>query len=183
MDVSRIGAFNPSVKINWQILTAREILRFNDLGVQVPDEYLIWANDFLNSVYDGDKDKVTFEMAHIKSQRENEGIQVTDIKQPEVVSDLNEGEDAYDDSVGDVKDLSQKSDLQVVQPENQQPVEEGTNLRNQAKSSIKKSKSLAKSTLNSENLINADKNKSNDEIALLDQEMRILISNADNLRQ
>ena len=69
MDISRIEAYNPS-RIDWKRLTAKEIMQYKNRGVEVPDIYLQWANDFLNTVEAQRNDQITYENA--ESQARNQ---------------------------------------------------------------------------------------------------------------
>lgn len=60
MNISRIEAYNPVIKINWQILTARQILDYKNLGAEVPDVYLNWAKEFIVSIQENDNDTITY---------------------------------------------------------------------------------------------------------------------------
>lgn len=62
MDVSAIGTFNPN-SINWRNLTAKEILKYKKQGVEVPNIYIQWANEFLRNVEKYDNDEITYENA------------------------------------------------------------------------------------------------------------------------
>ena len=55
MDVTRIEAA-PTKIIDWRRLTAKEIIKYNNEGVEVPPQYLSWAVDFRQSLEDNDKD-------------------------------------------------------------------------------------------------------------------------------
>lgn len=70
MDVSRVEAYNPN-KILWQMLTAKEILKYEEQGVDVPDIYLQWAQNFINSVNWYKNDEVTYEVAQINELNTN----------------------------------------------------------------------------------------------------------------
>lgn len=70
MDVSRIEAYNPN-KINWRNLTAKEILKYQKQGVEVPDVYVQWAHEFLNNLQKYDNDDVTYEKARSVERHEN----------------------------------------------------------------------------------------------------------------
>lgn len=67
MNVTRIEVLNIQ-NINWQFLTARQIIDYGQTGVEVPDIYLSWAKDFLNSV--NADDETTYEMAHTQQPDE-----------------------------------------------------------------------------------------------------------------
>lgn len=60
MDVSRIGAISPNL-INWRSLTAKEIIKYDNQGIEVPSQYLQWARDFRASLESNDE--TTYEMA------------------------------------------------------------------------------------------------------------------------
>lgn len=75
MDISKIDAFNPN-RIDWKRLTAKEIMKYEDRGVEVPDIYLQWAHEFLNAVEEAQNDEVTYEIAtaqarHSTDDKEN----------------------------------------------------------------------------------------------------------------
>lgn len=63
MDVSRIEAISPR-QIEWRKLTAPEIIKYEQQGVEVPSQYLQWAQEFLNDVNSGDSDETTYESAN-----------------------------------------------------------------------------------------------------------------------
>jgi hypothetical protein len=62
MNVSPVSAVSPS-QIDWRKLTAKEIIKYENQGVQVPDEYLQWAKTFINNISASDNDETTYEMA------------------------------------------------------------------------------------------------------------------------
>ena len=49
MDVSRIEAYNPKY-YSWRDMTAKEILKYSKQGVEVPDIYVQWAQEFLKNI-------------------------------------------------------------------------------------------------------------------------------------
>ena len=69
MDISRIEAYNPS-RIDWKRLTAKEIMQYKNRGVEVPDIYLQWANDFLNTVEAQRNDQITYESAEAQARNQ-----------------------------------------------------------------------------------------------------------------
>ena len=69
MDISRIEAYNPS-RIDWKRLTAKEIMQYENRGVEVPDVYLQWAHDFLNTVEAQRNDQVTYENAEAQARNQ-----------------------------------------------------------------------------------------------------------------
>jgi hypothetical protein len=62
MEVSAISAVSPS-QIDWRKLTAKEIIKYENQGVQVPDEYLQWAKAFIDNISASDNDETTYEEA------------------------------------------------------------------------------------------------------------------------
>lgn len=62
MDVSRIGAVSPT-QVDWRKLTSKEIIEFEQQGIEVPSEYLQWAQEFQRTLAAGDNDDTTYEAA------------------------------------------------------------------------------------------------------------------------
>ena len=62
MEVSAIGPVSAR-QIDWRRLTAKEILEYNEQGVQVPEQYLQWAKEFQKDLSANDQDETTYEMA------------------------------------------------------------------------------------------------------------------------
>ena len=60
MEVSRIGAISPQ-QIDWRRLTAKEIIKYEQQGIEVPTQYLQWAQEFRASL--DSNDETTYEMA------------------------------------------------------------------------------------------------------------------------
>lgn len=60
MDVSRIEAISPR-QIDWRRLTANQIIKYQEQGVDVPSQYIQWAQNFVNSIYSDDV--TTYEMS------------------------------------------------------------------------------------------------------------------------
>jgi len=63
MDVSRIEAISPK-QIDWRKLTAPEIIEYKEQGIDVPSQYLQWAQGFLADVNAADTDDTTYEAAN-----------------------------------------------------------------------------------------------------------------------
>ena len=64
MDVSRIEAISPR-QIDWRRLTANQIIKYQEQGVDVPSQYIQWAQNFINSIYSDDV--TTYEMSESNS--------------------------------------------------------------------------------------------------------------------
>lgn len=77
MDVSRIEAISPR-QIDWRRLTANQIIKYQEQGVDVPSQYIQWAQNFVNSIYSDDV--TTYEMSEsnsISSQKTSEDSTTT----------------------------------------------------------------------------------------------------------
>lgn len=70
MDVSRIEAVSPKT-IDWRKLTAKEIIKYENQGVEVPTQYLQWAQQFIAEVSANDSDNTTYESATASSYGNN----------------------------------------------------------------------------------------------------------------
>lgn len=62
MDVTRIEAVSPKL-IDWRKLTAKEIIKYETTGIDVPSEYLQWARNFQLDLELNDNDEITYEKA------------------------------------------------------------------------------------------------------------------------
>lgn len=65
MDVARISAVSPR-QIDWRNLTAKQIIKYERQGVDVPSVYLQWAQDFRATL--DSNDETTYEMAQSTTQ-------------------------------------------------------------------------------------------------------------------
>lgn len=91
MDVTRIEAA-PTKIIDWRRLTAKEIIKYNNEGVEVPPQYLSWAVDFRQSLEDNDKDETTYEMAETQKSQAPRNIDKLESQQADEVSSQPVGE-------------------------------------------------------------------------------------------
>lgn len=62
MDVSRVSMVTPKI-IDWRKLTAKDIIKYDSEGMNVPAEYLSWAKSFHVDLEKNDTDETTYEMA------------------------------------------------------------------------------------------------------------------------
>ncbi|MCM1338523.1 MAG: hypothetical protein NC191_02500 [Muribaculaceae bacterium] len=62
MEISAISAVSPK-QIDWRKLTAKEIIKYDQQGVEVPGEYLQWAKQFQADIKSAENDDTTYEMA------------------------------------------------------------------------------------------------------------------------
>ena len=78
MEVSRINAVSPR-QIDWRKLTAKQIIEYNNQGVEVPTQYLQWAQEFRQSLAAGDTDDTTYESAE-SSKSKTSSSQVSGVQ-------------------------------------------------------------------------------------------------------
>lgn len=62
MDVSRVSMVTPKV-IDWRKLTAKDIIKYDAEGMEIPSQYLSWARSFQVDLEKNDTDETTYEMA------------------------------------------------------------------------------------------------------------------------
>lgn len=75
MDVARIEAISPK-QIDWRKLTAKEIIKYETNGLDVPSEYLQWARNFQLDLELNDNDEITYEKATaiVSNSSENSSV-------------------------------------------------------------------------------------------------------------
>lgn len=111
MEISAINAVSPR-QIDWRKLTAKEIIKYENQGVEVPNEYLQWAKRFQEEINSGDKDDTTYESAVAASANATSTQSSAESAESE-----EEPEDAKKLSASDVRDEmlnSGKSYLKVA---------------------------------------------------------------------
>lgn len=62
MDVARISMITPK-QIDWRKLTAKDIIKYDAQGMEIPSQYLQWARAFHVDLEKNDTDETTYEMA------------------------------------------------------------------------------------------------------------------------
>lgn len=163
MDVSRIEAISPK-QIDWRKLTAKEIIKYDNQGVEVPPEYLQWAKDFRADLTANDKDETTYEMA------------AQNVNQPTV----NLAQALVDTESGDENSTEEPVEEKTAAQQKRQDLQDsGVSLRRQAKIFTKDSNEASKSVLQSAALISNTEDLSNNEIQALDNYMNQLLSKAE----
>lgn len=127
MDVARIEAISPQ-QIDWRRLTAKNIIKYEQQGVDVPAQYLEWAREIKNSL-DTDDD-VTYEMAST-SPLSVSGSESADISIPIDLTSQN-SESVVD--TANVESMSGENveDKTVAQQKREDLQNDGVSLRNQA---------------------------------------------------
>lgn len=208
MEISRIEAFNPN-KINWRQLTAKEIMKYERQGVDVPNVYLQWAQEFLNSIEAHDNDNITYEAA--KSQtRYNEADSKPEksfvednTKEAGDTSqlDLSENSDIVeqgaiskpapnnkvntnaDDETDEENENPEAPPLTKAQEKRQQMISDGVSLRKQAIKFDKDSRNSSQAAFWSSFIMRVLENRSNEEDQELEAEISKLLSDASALKK
>lgn len=171
MDVSRIEAISPK-QIDWRKLTAKEIIKYDNQGVNVPPEYLQWAKEFRADLTANDKDETTYEMA---------SKNVNNTKQPaaETAQAPVETESGDENSTEETTEEEPVEEKTAAQQKRQDLQDSGVSLRKQAKIFTKDSNEASKSALLSAAIISNTEDMSNNEIQALDNYMNQLLSKAE----
>jgi len=186
MEVSAIDAIRPR-QIQWQTLTAREIIKYESAGMDVPSEYLTWAKTFKNDLAASDKDEVTYEMAK-KAQNNTDDIQnkddyvKTDETKGSAVSEDKTKELSEDDAEktgDDEEQVANEEEKSAAQSMRENLDAQGVSLRSQAKIFTSESKSTWKTTLISRALMATLGGQSDDEIESLENYMEQLLAKAE----
>lgn len=169
MNVSRIEAISPK-QIDWRKLTAKEIIKYDNQGINVPPEYLQWAKEFRADLTANDKDETTYEMA---SKNVNPSPAETAQSPVDTESGDENSAQETDEPIDEKTTAQQKrQDLQ----------DSGVSLRKQAKIFTKDSKEASKSVLQSAAIISNTEDMSNNEIQALDNYMSQLLSKAESIQ-
>lgn len=172
MDVARISAVSPR-QIDWRSLTARQIIKYEQQGVEVPSMYLQWAIDFRATI-DLD-DETTYEMAQEASST-GENVQNYN---PDGVANSNVDLSNSDSSEVSATDM-EGEDKTAAQKKREDLQNANVSLRNQALIFTSDSKSATNSAIESaQTLINTETQSVN-EIEKLDNYMSELLSKAES---
>ena len=171
MDVARISAVSPK-QIDWRRLTAKEIVKYDQQGVEVPTQYIQWAKEFLASLETNDE--TTYEKA-----TSNPTVSTTQqTSTPETASPTAEGDEGTsveeDSSTSETDTPQTEEEKTAAQLKRQELQENGVSLRKQAKIFTGDSKENTKSVLESAALISAVENASVNEIESLENYMNDL---------
>ena len=180
MDVSRIEAA-PTKIIDWRRLTAKEIIKYNNEGVEVPPQYLKWAVDFRQDLDKNDKDDTTYEMAEkqkITDAQKQQPIESETVNN-EKTTESTDAESESDPEKAPAQDVNNKTPAEKKREEMENA---GIGLRGQAKAFIKDSKKANLDDLRAEFSIEDTRKKSTSEIEALESEMTTLISRAESVQ-
>ena len=164
MDVSRIEAISPK-QIDWRKLTAPEIIEYKEQGVDVPSQYLQWAQGFLADVNAADTDETTYESANSQTQ--------TPAAESAATTTTAEGDE------GTEVQEEPKSPAQAKREEMEQG---GATLTDVAVAFIGDSKVARQETIESAALMASTAKQSDNEIQALDNHMKELLSKAEQIQ-
>lgn len=167
MDVSRIEAISPR-QIDWRRLTANQIIKYQEQGVDVPSQYIQWAQNFVNSIYSDDV--TTYEKATSSSSVE------TSTNTSDVASENTEETAPVDESGDTTTEETNKTEAQTKREQLQQ---DGVSLVDQAISFTSDSNAGRKAVNESASIISDAQDASVNEIQELESYMDELLTKAE----
>lgn len=167
MDVSRIEAISPR-QIDWRRLTANQIIKYQEQGVDVPSQYIQWAQNFVNSIYSDDE--TTYEKATSSSSVE------TSTNTSDVTSENTEETAPVDESGDTTTEETNKTEAQTKREQLQQ---DGVSLVDQAISFTSDSNAGRKAVNESASIISDAQDASVNEIQELESYMDELLAKAE----
>lgn len=167
MDVSRIEAISPR-QIDWRRLTANQIIKYQEQGVDVPSQYIQWAQNFVNSIYSDDV--TTYEKATSSSSVE------TSTNTSDVASENTEETAPVDESGDTTTEETNKTEAQTKREQLQQ---DGVSLVDQSISFTSDSNAGRKAVNESASIISAAQDASVNEIQELESYMDELLAKAE----
>ena len=167
MDVSRIEAISPR-QIDWRRLTANQIIKYQEQGVDVPSQYIQWAQNFVNSIYSDDV--TTYEKATSSSSVE------TSTNTSDVTSENTEETAPVDESGDTTTEETNKTEAQTKREQLQQ---DGVSLVDQAISFTSDSNAGRKAVNESASIISDVQDASVNEIQELESYMDELLTKAE----
>lgn len=167
MDVSRIEAISPR-QIDWRMLTANQIIKYQEQGVDVPSQYIQWAQNFVNSIYSDDV--TTYEKATSSSSVE------TTTNTSDVTSENTEETAPVDESGDTTTEETNKTEAQTKREQLQQ---DGVSLVDQAISFTSDSNAGRKAVNESASIISDAQDASVNEIQELESYMDELLAKAE----
>lgn len=167
MDVSRIEAISPR-QIDWRRLTANQIIKYQEQGVDVPSQYIQWAQNCVNSIYSDDV--TTYEKATSSSSVE------TSTNTSDVTSENAEETAPVDESGDTTTEETNKTEAQTKREQLQQ---DGVSLVDQAISFTSDSNAGRKAVNESASIISDAQDASVNEIQELESYMDELLAKAE----
>jgi hypothetical protein len=167
MDVSRIEAISPK-QIEWRKLTAPEIIEYKEQGVDVPSQYLQWAQAFLNDVNAADTDETTYETANSQTVAPSaESAGTTTESSDAAVAEGEEGTEIQEEPKSPAE--AKREDMEA----------NGASLVDIAKVFIHDSRDSRNDALRSAFTMAVTGHQSENEIQALDNHMRALLKHAE----
>lgn len=167
MDVSRIEAISPR-QIDWRRLTANQIIKYQEQGVDVPSQYIQWAQNFVNSIYSDDV--TTYEKATSSSSVE------TSTNTSDVTTENTEETAPVGESGDTTTEETNKTEAQTKREQLQQ---DGVSLVDQAISFTSDSNAGRKAVNESASIISDAQDASVNEIQELESYMDELLAKAE----
>lgn len=183
MDVSRIEAISPK-QIDWRKLTSKEIIKYDNQGIAVPDVYLQWAKNFLSDVNSTDKDETTYEMATMSENKTSKSKPSKSVDKSEdgatSTTQVSQTEDS--EKTDETDDNTEKSEEEMTASEKRAKMQKEDGIIKTAKTFINTSKQNKAECKAAEETISNAQSQSSDEIAALDSYMNNLLSEIDDLK-
>lgn len=181
MDISRIDAL-PTKLIDWRRCTAKEIIKYNNDGVEVPPQYLKWAIDFRQDLEKNDKDETTYEMAQKQKVEEKQKEEPTEAQTTnnEKSTESSSADSETDPQGASAQDVNNKTPAEKKREEMENA---GASLRSQAKAFTQDSKDATKEVLESAATISDTEDKSTNEIEALESEMTSILARAQSTQE
>lgn len=178
MDVSRIEAISPR-QIDWRKLTANEIIKYEQQGVDVPGQYLQWAQDFINSVYSDDD--TTYEAAQSNSSSPSTGVSDAAENMPSdgIESTTDTASADSTTTTSETDETTPEEEKTAAQTERERLQQEGVSLRNQTLTFTGYSKDSITAVQESASAISSAQSASVSEIESLDNYMSELLAKAE----
>ena len=170
MDVSRIEAISPK-QIDWRKLTAPEIIEYKEQGIDVPSQYLQWAQSFLADVKSADTDDTTYEAANTKTTTPSADSAGTTSTSADVTAE------------GDENTKIQEEPKSPAEAKREDMEANGASLVDIAKVFIHDSKDSRNDALRSAITMAITGHQSENEIQALDNHMRALLKHAEAVQK
>ncbi len=184
MDVSRIEAISPK-QIDWRKLTSKEIIKYDNQGISVPDVYLQWAKNFLSDVTSTDKDETTYEMATMsgnKTSNKSKGSASVVESEDGANSTTQTSQSEDSQKTGETDEKTEKSEEEMTASEKREKMQSEDGIFKTAKTFTQISKQNTAECEAAEEIISNAQAQSADEIAALDSYMNNLLSEIEDLK-
>ena len=184
MEVSRIEAA-PTKIIDWRRLTAKEIIKYNNDGVEVPPQYLKWAIDFRQDLEKNDKDDITYEMAQQeKIDEKNKKIKSeSDINTANRDQTINDESSAAETTSAIPTEDKEKDPQDMTAKERRQKLkDDGASIFKQGIIFMGESRERTQLAKDGKNEVEKAENQSDNEIAGVEAYMQNLLAEASEIK-